>query len=80
MGKPVQISKKLQYSGTNQFWRHFFNFGNQISKKLCHIFLLPSIQRLLIHGVCLTEGSRVICFTFTLLQRSTGSNVKQSNK
>lgn len=80
IGTSVQISKKHQHSGTNQFWRHFFNLSNEISKKFCHIFLLSCIQRLLIHSVCFTKRSRIICFAFTLLkEKGAGWIIKQSN-
>lgn len=52
---------------THQFWRHFFYFCYQVSEEFCHIFLLSSVQWLLIHGIGFTERPWIICLTFTFL-------------
>jgi len=54
-------------SVTHQFRRHLFYFCDQVSEELSHIFLLSSVQRLLIHGISFTKGPWIICFTFTFL-------------
>ena len=67
--KLYKFQTTFQSSGTDQFWRHLFHFGNEVCEELCHVLLLPGVEGLLVHGVCLTERPRVIRFALALLQR-----------
>lgn len=50
-----------------QFLGHLLYLGDEISEKLCHVFLLSGVERLFVHSVGFTEGSGVVGFPLTLL-------------
>lgn len=52
---------------THQFWRHFLYFCYEVSEELSHIFLLSSVQGLLVHSVGFTERPGVVGLAFTFL-------------
>lgn len=50
--------------------RHLLNLGDEVSEELCHVLLLASVQRLLVHRVGLAERSRVVGLPLTFLHTS----------
>lgn len=50
-----------------QVLRHLLDLGDEVGEELGHVFLLSSVQRLFVHRVGLTEGTRVVRFPLTLL-------------
>ena len=39
---------------------HLLYLGDEVGEELCHVLLLPGVQRLLVHGVGLTERAWVV--------------------
>lgn len=59
-----------------QVLRHLLYLGDEVCEELGHVFLLSCVQRLFVHRVGLTEGTRVIRLPLALLHMSTRETLK----
>lgn len=50
-----------------QVLRHLLDLGDEVREELGHVLLLSCVQRLFVHCVGLTEGTRVVRFPLALL-------------
>lgn len=58
-----------------QALRHLLYLGDEVCEELSHVFLLSCVQRLFVHRVGLTEGTRVVRLPLALLHMNTGEKI-----
>lgn len=54
-----------------QLLGHLLDLGDEVGEELGHVLLLAGVQRLFVHRVGFTEGSRVVGFPLALLNTTT---------
>ena len=57
---------------------HLLYLGDEVGEELCHVLLLPGVQRLLVHGVGLTERAWVVGLPLALLHTRTETHPAES--
>ena len=56
----AQRSTERALHNVLQLWCHLLRLGEQVDEELRHVLLLPGVERLVVHGVGLAEGERVV--------------------